>query len=253
MWAVIISYNSTLLLLSSFTCNILIPIKTAGKEIGVLDLKRIIVSVIINTNLIEPRAIAVDPRDTEKRLYFTDSHGIYRAGLDGVGRETIIETDLMEPNGLSIGMWLVGWLACRVLFSGKLHQRERERAGEGEVSLNLIQMMWSTFQMVEAVKECHMVVWHYHGSVALPWKSCITVQEMVLFCLRLVMFVGREVSWKVKVIHEKFQFLRGGEIEGVLGLPEHRCRIESSHRQFRVKVESYRIPRPWSLRSKILT
>ena len=65
-------------------------------------------TIIIDTELVEPHAIVVDARDTEKRLYFTDKQGIYRAGLDGAGRETIIDSDLSDPNGLSIGRKVAG-------------------------------------------------------------------------------------------------------------------------------------------------
>ena len=68
-----------------------------------IDLETKWFTFTIDTDLVEPRAIAVDPRVTEKRLYFTDKHGIYRAGLDGAWRETVIDTDLADLNGLSIG------------------------------------------------------------------------------------------------------------------------------------------------------
>ena len=76
---------------------------TDRETIGVMDLDTNKFSIIIDTDLVEPRAIAVDPRDDQGWMYFSDKHGIYRAGLDGAGNMTLIDNDVFDPNGLSIG------------------------------------------------------------------------------------------------------------------------------------------------------
>ena len=81
-----------------------------------LDTKRI--ATIMETNLFEPRAIVLDPRDGERRMYFTDwgfKHGIFRAGMDGAGRETLVETNLLWPNGLTIGRFKCSFTPKRKL------------------------------------------------------------------------------------------------------------------------------------------
>lgn len=60
---------------------------------------------LLNLNLDEPRAIAVDPRDDQKWMYWSDwgEHGrIEKAGLDGSHRTPLITTDIQWPNGLTI-------------------------------------------------------------------------------------------------------------------------------------------------------
>ena len=88
-------------------CHFFIQIKTDGFRIFVMDLDRNWWTIIIDTDLVELRAIAVDPRNKEKRLYFTDKHGIYRAGLDGAGRETVImvRDNVTAIRALSIGRY----------------------------------------------------------------------------------------------------------------------------------------------------
>jgi len=60
---------------------------------------------LFNLNLDEPRAIAVDPRDNQKWVYWSDwgEHSrIEKAGLDGSHRQSLISTDIQWPNGLTI-------------------------------------------------------------------------------------------------------------------------------------------------------
>lgn len=60
---------------------------------------------LLNTNLDEPRAIVVDPRQGQSSMYWTDwgtDTKIEKAFLDGSHRTKIISTDLQWPNGLAI-------------------------------------------------------------------------------------------------------------------------------------------------------
>ena len=61
---------------------------------------------LFNKDLDEPRAVAVDPRDGQRFLYWSDwgrEQKIERSGLDGRDRKTLI-ADLVWPNGLTVGM-----------------------------------------------------------------------------------------------------------------------------------------------------
>ena len=81
-----------------------------------LDTKKI--ATILDTQLYDPRAIVLDPRDGERRMYFTDwgfKHGIFRAGMDGAGRETLVETNLLWPNGPTIGKFKCSFTPKRKL------------------------------------------------------------------------------------------------------------------------------------------
>lgn len=60
---------------------------------------------LISTDLDEPRAIIVDPREKHRMLYWTDwgeKPKIERAYLDGSSRQTLISTSIVWPNGLTI-------------------------------------------------------------------------------------------------------------------------------------------------------
>lgn len=61
---------------------------------------------LINTDLSEPRAIVVDPRENQRFMYWSDwgnDPKIERAGLDGGRREVIVHgQDILWPNGMTI-------------------------------------------------------------------------------------------------------------------------------------------------------
>ena len=60
---------------------------------------------ILKDNLDEPRGIAVDPRDDQKWIYWTDwgeKPRIEKSGLDGSNRALVIATNIDWPNDLTI-------------------------------------------------------------------------------------------------------------------------------------------------------
>ncbi|XP_071508194.1 uncharacterized protein [Diadema antillarum] len=75
---------------------------TASDEIGAVHLNGSDRRIIVNTTLDEPRDIIVLPR--RRWLYWTDwgaTAKIEMSDLSGNGRQTIVETDLVWPNGLT--------------------------------------------------------------------------------------------------------------------------------------------------------
>ncbi|XP_071496207.1 uncharacterized protein [Diadema antillarum] len=75
---------------------------TASDEIGAVHLNGSNRRIIVNTTLDEPRDIIVLPR--RRWLYWTDwgaTAKIEMSDLSGNGRQTIVETDLVWPNGLT--------------------------------------------------------------------------------------------------------------------------------------------------------
>ena len=77
----------------------------ADNTVSLYSLEHKVRKTLFTTNLDEPRAIIVDPRDQHRFLYWTDwgnEPKIEKAGLDGQYRETLVK-DLVWPNGLTIG------------------------------------------------------------------------------------------------------------------------------------------------------
>ena len=75
--------------------------------IAVLDLDTGYHKTLINTDLDEPRAIVVDPREDQRFVYFTDwgqEARIERMGLNGEDRTVLLSgSQVAWPNGLTIG------------------------------------------------------------------------------------------------------------------------------------------------------
>lgn len=64
--------------------------------------------VLINNNFEEPRDVVVNPLDGW--LYWSDWGSrakIERAGMDGSHRRVIIDTDIVWPNGMTLGMYFI--------------------------------------------------------------------------------------------------------------------------------------------------
>jgi len=82
---------------------------------------------LLNSNLDEPRALVVDPRDDQGWMYWSDwgeghwgEGRIERAGLDGTQRQTLVSNGISWPNGLT-----VDYAANRLYWvDAKLHQIE---------------------------------------------------------------------------------------------------------------------------------
>ncbi|XP_013407657.1 low-density lipoprotein receptor-related protein 2-like [Lingula anatina] len=64
-------------------------------------------TVLFGDNVTNPRAIALDPREGQRLMFWTDwgqNPRIERAGMDGSGRVSIVTTKLFWPNGLAIDL-----------------------------------------------------------------------------------------------------------------------------------------------------
>ncbi|XP_032801941.2 low-density lipoprotein receptor-related protein 2 [Petromyzon marinus] len=62
-------------------------------------------TVLISTNVTNPRGLVLDPRDGSRTMFWTDwgkNPRIERAGMDGRLRRTIVSSKLYWPNGLAI-------------------------------------------------------------------------------------------------------------------------------------------------------
>lgn len=62
-------------------------------------------TTLINTNLDEPRALVLDPREKHGWMYWTDwgeTPKVEKAGMDGTHRKTIVTSNIQWPNGLTI-------------------------------------------------------------------------------------------------------------------------------------------------------
>ena len=82
---------------------------TGSNIIEVMSLSTSHRRTLIQTDLDEPRAIVVDPREGEGWMYWTDwgeNAKIERAGLDGSNRQAIVTKDIQWPNGLTIGNYI---------------------------------------------------------------------------------------------------------------------------------------------------
>ena len=66
---------------------------------------------LVNTNLDEPRAIVVDPREGQRYVYYTDwgqNPRIVRMGLNGEDPTVLVDREqVVWPNGLTIGEFLL--------------------------------------------------------------------------------------------------------------------------------------------------
>ena len=75
------------------------------RTIEVLTLKERYHKTVFDKNLVYPRGIAVDPRDDQKLMYWTDwgsKPKIEKAGLDGSNRALVVATNLVWPNMVAI-------------------------------------------------------------------------------------------------------------------------------------------------------
>ena len=94
---------------------------TGLDKISVMSLASdmVYIKALITDALDEPRAVAVDPRDDQRWLYWTDwgnDAKIEKSGLDGSHRITLIdqqETDIVWPNGLTLGKSMLKTLMCK--------------------------------------------------------------------------------------------------------------------------------------------
>lgn len=78
---------------------------TGRNTIEVINVKNGQRTVLFNTNLDEPRALVLDPRDGQGWMYWTDwgtEPKIEKAGLDGNHRQAIVSDGIKWPNGLTI-------------------------------------------------------------------------------------------------------------------------------------------------------
>jgi hypothetical protein len=87
---------------------------------------------LVNTNLDEPRAIVVDPRQKYKLMYWTDwgsEPKIERANMDGTDRQVIVRENILWPNGLTLDLEnnRLFWVDAKlhVIFSSNFEGQER--------------------------------------------------------------------------------------------------------------------------------